>query len=207
MKKTIIAIIALFAMCTSANAQQKATSINIGFAPVGSISETIKLKDEKYKYDYKSYWSAVVGLETQLKGVTSLTELTFAQAKFDEYDLKGTPRKFNPYQTENIQDFALVQYFGTTINANQRAQFPIYIGIGGEYLSGGPFHNLAVLGALKARVKYYITDNIGIYAGGNVRYGLGVKKASDDKSSISSDKDYSIGSLVWHIDAGVVISL
>lgn len=198
---------ALLAMCTSANAQKKATSINFGFAPYGYIHENIKLKDEKYKYDYKSYWSAVFGVEKQFKGVVSLTEISYARAKFDKYDLKGESVWFNPNQSEDIQDFTLIEYFGKTINPNKRIQFPVYIGIGGEYILGGPLHNLALDGAVKARVKFYVTDNIGIYAGGNARYGWGMKKANNDTSSISSDKDYSIGSIVWHIDAGVVIGL
>lgn len=207
MKKTMILIVALLAICTSANAQEKATSINIGFAPYGYIHEKITLKDEKYKYDYKSYWSAVVGIEKQLKGVVSLTEISYAQAKFDKHDLKGETKWFNPHQNEDIQDFTLTQYFGLTINPNKRIQFPVYIGIGGEYILGGPLHNLAIDGAAKARVKFYITDKIGVYGGANARYGWGMKKANDDSSSVSSDKDYSIGSIVWHIDAGIVISL
>lgn len=198
---------ALLAMCTNANAQKKATSINFGFAPYGYIHENIKLKDEKYKYDYKSYWSAVFGVEKQFKGVVSLTEISYARGKFDKYDLKGESVWFNPNQSEDIQDFTLIEYFGKTINPNKRIQFPVYIGIGGEYILGGPLHNLALDGAVKARVKFYVTDNIGIYAGGNARYGWGMKKANNDTSSISSDKDYSIGSIVWHIDAGVVIGL
>ena len=198
-------MVALLAMCTTAKAQEKVTSINIGFAPYGYIHENITLKDEKYKYDYKSYWSAVIGLEKQLKGVVSFTEISYAQAKFDKYDLKGASQWFNPYQSEDIQDFTLIQYFGMTINPNKRVQFPVYLGIGGEYILGGPLHNIALDGAVKARVKFYITDNIGIYAGGNARYGWGMKKASEDSSSKSSDKDYSIGSIVWHIDAGLTI--
>lgn len=198
-------MLALLAMCTTAKAQEKATSLNIGFAPYGYIHEKITLKDEKYKYDYKSYWSAVLGLEKQLKGVVSLTEITYAQAKFDKYDLTGESQWFNTRQSEDIQDFTLIQYFGKTINPNKRVQFPVYLGIGGEYILGGPLHNIAIDGAVKARVKFYITDNIGIYAGGNARYGWGMKKASEDSSSKSSDKDYSIGSIVWHIDAGLTI--
>jgi len=198
---------ALLAVCTTANAQEKVTSINVGFAPYGYIHEGIKLKDEKYKYDYKSYWSAVVGFEKQLKGVVSLTEVTYAQAKFDKHDITGNSEWFNPYQKEDIQDFTLTQYFGKTINPGKRVQFPIYIGIGGEYVLGGPMHNLALDGAIKARVKFFISDKIGIYAGGNARYGWGMKKANSDSSSISNDKDYTLSSVVWHIDAGVVFSL
>ena len=207
MKKSFIITVVFLAMCTSANAQEKATSINLGFAPFGYIHENIKLKDEKYKYDYKSYWSAVVGIENQLKGVVSLTELTYSKAKFDKHDLKGDSEWFNPRQSEDIQDFTLIQYFGKTINPNKRIQFPVYLGIGGEYILGGPLHNLAIDGAVKARVKFYITNNIGIYAGGTARYGYGIKKANNDTSTKSSDKDYSIGSIVWHVDAGVVIGL
>lgn len=205
MKKIFAIVVVLLTISVNAHAQQKASSINIGFAPFGNIQEKISLKDEKYKYNYKSYWGAVLGLENQLKGVTSLTEITYSSAKFDKYDLTGVPVSFNPYQTEDIQDFTLIQYFGKTINPNKRVQFPLYVGIGGEYILGGPLHNLAIDGAAKARVKFFITNKIGIYAGGNIRYGYGTKKADEDKSSKSNY--YWIGSFVWHIDAGLTIGL
>ncbi len=166
---------------------------------------SITLDDEEYHYDYKSYWNANIGYERQFKGVVSLTEFTYSKAKFDEYDLKGNSIWFNPAQTEDLTVMSVTTYAGKTINPNKRIQFPVYIGIGGEYLSGGPIHNLAIDLALKARVKFYITDKIGIYGGGTARIGYGMKKASEKDAS--NKTYYSVVPTMWALDAGLVIGL
>ena len=204
--KKLFAIIAIFcAVSMNASAQDKTTSINIGFAPFGYIHEGIVLKDEKYKYDYKSYYNASIGIEKQFKGATSLSEFKYAAAKFDKYDLVGNSKWFNPFQTEDIFAVSFTQYIGKTINPNKRIQFPIYIGVGGGYLKGGPFHNFTIDGAVKARVKFFITNHIGIYAGGTARYGWGAKKASE-KDEKNGDM-YSINNTQWSVDAGLTIGL
>ena len=203
---TIAAVMLL--VCTSANAQGKVRSITVGVAPLGYSHVNISLKDEKYKYDYKSYMNFNVGYERQFKGVVSLTEITYAQAKFDKYDLTGTSQWFDPTQKEDVKDFAITTYAGKTINPNKRIQFPVYIGIGGEYLSGGPLHNLAIDLAAKARVKFYISNNFGIYVGATGRYGYGMKSASKKSSNdYDSTKSYSIVPTMWAVDAGIVIEL
>lgn len=202
---TIAAVMLL--VCTSAYAEDKVRSITVGFAPLGYTHVNISLKDEKYKYDYKSYMNFNVGYERQFKGIVSLTEISYAQAKFDKYDLTGTSQWFDPTQQEDIKDFAVTTYVGKTINPNKRIQFPIYIGVGGEYLSGGPLHNLAIDLAAKARVKFYISDNFGIYVGAMGRFGYGSKSASEKSSSSSSKQYYSVIPTMWAVDAGITISL
>ena len=204
MKTKFFAIaIALISISTTAKAQAGTTSINIGVAPVGYIHENINYKDEKYKYDYKSYVNASFGIEKQFKGATSLTEFKYAKAEFDKYDLTGTSQWFNPRQREDISSFSFTQYAGKTINPNKRIQFPLYIGVGLEYLNGGPFHNLIIDGAAKARVKFYFSNHFGIYAGATGRIGWGSKKASE--SSSSNSDAYSIINTQWSADAGITI--
>ena len=207
--KTKIAMlsIAMLAICFLAKAQEKVSSLTIGYAPLGYTHVNISLDDEKYKYDYKSYWNATIGYEKQFKGAVSLTEVTYAQASFDKYDLSGTSKWFNPAQSEDIYSLSVTTYVGKTINPNKRIQFPLYIGIGGDYLNGGPIHNLAIDLAAKARIKFYITSGFGIYVGATGRYGWGSKRASESKSSGSSSKSYSVVPSQWAVDAGLVIGL
>jgi len=208
MKKRIAVLtFALLAVCCVAKAQEKASSIILGYGPVGYIHENIKLGDEKYKYDYKSFWNASFGYEKQFKGACSLTEVSYGQGKFDKYDLTGTSKWFNPAQAEDIYSVSVTQYVGTTINPNMRVQFPIYIGVGADYINGGPFHNLLIDGALKARMKFYITNNFGIYAGATGRLGWGSKKASEKKSSSDSSKGYNITNSSWSVDCGIVFGI
>jgi len=205
MKKIFAIAVLFFAISMGANAQNKTLSINLGFAPVGHIHESVALKPEKYKYDYNSYINFNLGIEKQFKGVTSLSEFKYAKAKFDSYDLDGESQWFNPRQVDDLYSISFTQYAGHTINANKRIQFPLYIGIGAEYINGGLFHNLLVDGAVKARVKFFITNHIGIYAGGTGRVGWGAKSASE---SNSSNKDmYSIWNIQWSADAGLTIGL
>lgn len=205
MKKLFLSVICLMAVSLSASAQNKARSLIIGFGPVGYIHENIKLDDEKYKYDYKSFWNANIGYEKQFKGVGSLTEFAYGQGKFDEYDLAGTSKWFDPAQAEDIYSVSVTQFFGKTINPNQRVQIPVYIGIGADYINGGPFHNLLIDGAVKARLKLYITNNFGIYAGATGRIGWGAKSASESGSK--SSKSYNITNTSWSVDCGIVIGL
>jgi len=198
---------AMLAVCSVSKAQNKASSIILGYGPVGYIHENIKLEDEKYKYDYKSFWNASFGYEKQFKGACSLTEVTYGQGKFDKYDLTGTSKWFDPAQMEDIYSVSVTQFFGTTINPNKRVQFPIYLGVGADYINGGPFHNLLIDGAVKARMKFYITNNFGIYGGATARLGWGAKSASESKSSSSSSTSYNITNTSWSVDCGIVIGL
>lgn len=199
-------VIALFAFSMNASAQDKARSLNLGFAPYGYTHVKISGGDDKFIYDYKSYWNASVGYERQFKGAIALTELTYASAKFDKYDVTGVPQYFNPYHNEDITSISLIGYIGKTLNPGKRVQFPLYIGVGGEYLEGGPIHNIALDFAAKARVKVYVTDNIGVFGGVSGRYGYGTKKESESSNG-SKTTYYNLGNTMWYVDAGVVFRI
>lgn len=204
MKKFCIISLLLFSYC--AMAQEKVQTINVGFSPFGMTHAKISLSDEKYKYDYKSYWNINAAFEKQLAGVLSLSELSYSKAKFDEYDLKGTSEWFNPAQEKDLSSFSFTQYIGWTINPNKRVQFPLYLGVGFESLQGGPFHNLLFDIGAKARVKFYITDAIGAYVGATGKLGWGSKHASDSDSSRSSSF-YTVSGSTIYFDAGVLIGI
>ena len=76
---------------------------------------------------------------------------------------------------------------------------------GADYINGGPFHNLLIDGAVKARLKLYITNNFGIYAGATGRIGWGAKSASESGSK--SSNSYNITNTSWSVDCGIVIGL
>lgn len=205
MKKVLFIFVSLFLFSYCAMAQEKVQSINIGFSPYGMTHAKISLSDEKYKYDYKSYWNVNAAFEKQLYGVLSLTEVSYSKAKFDEYDLKGTSDWFNPAQEEDLSAYSLTQYIGWTINPNKRVQFPLYVGVGFESLQGGALHNLLFDIAAKARVKFYITDAIGVYVGASGKIGWGNRHASESKSS--NKTYYSVSGSTLFFDAGVLIGI
>ena len=206
MKKTILAAITfMLALGTSIATAQEQQSLTVGVSPVGSIHANISLDNEEYKYNYESYWNVNLGYEGQFHGHVTLTEVTYAKAKFESYELTGNSQWFNPAQQEDVTDIALTTYYGRTIFPGKRVQLPLYIGIGGEYIKGGPLHNLAFDVAAKARLKFYISNSFGIYAGATGRWGFGAKSASEKSSS--STKMYSVIPSTLAFDAGIIISL
>ena len=183
--KTIICVLIIPFISTYANAQEKSTSISIGISPWGYSHSFIKGNNsEKYVYDFKSVMNANICLEKQFKGITTLAELSYTQGKFKEYDLNGTTTLFDPAQQEDLIDATFTIYAGLTINPNKRIQFPIYLGLSGGYLKGGAIHNFMGGGAAKARIKFYITNNIGIYAGVTGHYMLGSRKMTMGQNTI-----------------------
>jgi hypothetical protein len=208
MKKILSITVAFLSIAMAAKAQENVQSLTIGFAPVGSSYINISLNDEKYEYyyTYKPFWNVDIGYERQFKGVVSLTELFYLKGAFDRYELDGTSQWFNPAQTEDLTSIAITQYTGKTFNQNKRLQIPFYIGVGGEYMKGGPLHNVGLHVAAKARMKFYITNNIGIFVGATCRYGYGMKGASD-KSSEGNKNSYSISHVLWGGDGGLIIGL
>jgi hypothetical protein len=215
--KVSVFVIAWLCICSVANAQLKqvaevitndrggARNLSIGFIPYGFSHINISKDSEKYKYDYKSYLGFNIGYETQLFGASHITEVSYAKAKFDKYDLTGASPWFNADQTEDISSISLSLLMGKTLNKNKRLQFPLYAGPRFEYLSGGPIHNFAINLCGKVRVKFYITDNIGIFAGSTAYIGWGAKKAHD--KSKQSDERYTLTPSAFYVDAGLVIGL
>ncbi len=71
-------------------------------------------------------------------------------------------------------------------------------------------HNVCVHVGAKLRLKFYISNNLGIYVGGTARAGLGWKtdKNPNKETNPEKEKDGEIG--LFHLlcapDAGLVIS-
>jgi hypothetical protein len=195
---------AMMACCVSVNAQEKTKSIHVGFSPFGIPSAKLSYSKngEKYKYDYKSYWDLSVGYEKQFKGILSYTEFTYGHATNDKMNLKGTTAWFDPGYVKDINHYALTTYIGTSLNAPHRLQFPLYIGIGGEYVDGKPFRALAFDIAAKARVKFYVGDRFGLFAGANYRIGFGGQSFKKDEAK---SEIYSVTNSVFYVDAGAII--
>ena len=194
--------VVMLSVCTMTKAQIR--NLSLGFAPLGYNHVNITLDDEEYKYDYKSYWNANIGYERQFKGVVTLFELGYSKAKFDKHELKGSSEWFDPAQSADLTNMSFMAYAGKTLNAQKRIQLPLYFGLGGDYIHGGPMHNLTFDLGLKARLKFYVTDKIGIYGGATGRLGFGSKKASE---SSNSSTYYTISTTTWYVDAGIVFAI
>ncbi len=207
--RTILCGIALMMSCAAAYAQ-KITSITVGVSPYGFAHSVVFWdKDHEYNYKYKPSIGANICFEKQGDGISSLTEISYYQADYDSHKFPKTdPAEltYNLAQKENLMQMALTQYWGGTLfGKNKRVQLPLYAGIGCGYVKGGSLHNVTGDVALKLRLKFYISNHIGIYAGGTGRLGIGMKdnkNGNDDKT-----KHLTVGNGLITADAGIIISL
>ena len=200
MKSRLIIIIVLFFCSLGVHAQKK-NNIVIGASPFGQVHINMKKEDEKYKYDYKNYLSGGLQYENSHSGIASLTEVNYFRATYDKSDLQGiSTEHFNPVCTENIFGASLTQYIGVVINPKGSVQLPIYLGLGADYLNNSAFlHHFTGDIAAKARLKIFF-DKIGVYVGGSGRAGFGVKGGSEHQG-------YNITTMLWSVDAGLIIGI
>ena len=205
--RTILFSLALMLSCVAANAQEKTTSITLGVSPYGYAKSVVYWdKDNDFTYNYKPTIGANICIEKQRKGLSSLTEISYYQGEFDKGEIDGKTMSYNMYQTEDFMQMALTQYWGGTLaGKNKRVQLPLYIGIGCGYVQGGPVHNVTGDIAAKLRLKFYISNHFGIYAGGTGRVGFGSK--TDKAVGGEKDKHMLVGNLLCTADAGIIISL
>jgi len=170
-------------MCVSVYAD-KSFTFGGGFFP----SQDIKISgsDGKYTYSYKPLFGFNVGWNYSHNVLSTLGELTFTNAKFDHWTGQGSATAtFNPadYKEENLTDISLAYYVGGTINRMGRLQIPLYAGVGCSLLAGDPFTTVDFFIGVKARLKYFVSDNVGIFAGVDLRRGKKLKDFKDDDLS------------------------
>lgn len=176
MKKNILSFLCMIMFTLTTHAQEKSLSVVVGVNPgVGSLNTNIKLDDEEYDLDYKMNIAFSADIEKQFKGAVTLSEFRYAKWKLDDVDLYKGANPIFPMTSypEDVSSFSFMQYLGKTIFPNMRFQLPIYLGVGADYLLGEPYHNLFFDVGLKARAKFYIIDNIGIFVDADAKLGWG----------------------------------
>ncbi len=96
------------------SAQEKVNNLYIGVAPIGSSKVNFSKDGNSIgKFTYNSYFGASVSYEHQFNGVVTLSELSFAKAKLDEYDnLSQNILIFNPEDFDDLNVFSFMQYGG-----------------------------------------------------------------------------------------------
>lgn len=175
MKKVLLMAAMLLGVCGAASAQ--VNNIDVGFSPLGWSHVTLDAptgNDGKIKYKYETM-SFSVAREQTLDGIPLLTELRYTMGMSDACRVVTPSPLFTPNNDDhNMHAITFLTMTGTTINKKKRFQIPLYIGIGGEYVRAEKVcHNFAVLGAAKARMKYYFNNTISAYVGFNAQYAIG----------------------------------
>lgn len=210
LRKGVSLIITTISSLTFALAQSGVESFGLGFSPIAymgaSISASSNSSEEgECSYKFKNYWNTTLSYETRLFGAGASFELTYAGAKFGEYQALGNPLKLKttPSENENIRIISLAELSGMTLNSDKRLQIPIAYGFIGEHIKGGPFANLMLGLTAKSRVQVYVTDNLAIYAGGFGRFSLGMTRGDDKKRD---NYDYSLTLYTFGANVGVFFS-
>ena len=206
MKKLIFSSLFAALLASSVCAQERSVSVVVGVNPAfGSLSSSIKKDNEEHFVDYKSSFGVTIDIERQLKGYIVMTEFRYGKWSLDEFDPYGDTSIFPmPESADDLSTFGVMQYGGKTFFPNKRFQIPLYAGIGLDYIQGAPYHNLLFDLGAKARMKFYITDKIGIYAGADFIWGVGTSNRGLPEDS---KKLFTINTSRLCVDFGFTVNL
>ena len=187
------------------HAQDLCNNIYVGFSPLGSsrVSFGESDKDTNLRFDYKSCWNVNLSKEGMMKGFGYLTELTYGMGKFDKIKIEDNYSNDLAAMASQADDIWTVSgaiYGGQVFNQGKRVQFPLYAGVGVDYINGGIIHNIMPFVGVKLRIKVYFTNSIGMWVGGNYNIDfVGAKSFNDNNYSMKASRPF--------LDAGVVFSI
>ena len=214
--KHLLVAALMMAVCVGANAQEAegpgphSSNLYVGFTPFAMRNSKLSEKDViDYRYKYKSAWGLQVNYEKQFKSsFATLWELQYSNAKLDEIDYKKVPTDASllPDEVKDMYAIAVKGYFGRILNNYKTVQFPIYVGLGVEYINAEAMHHAFLTIGFKARVKCYVSDNIALYAGVNGELG-GSDMSIPHYTGSKKDPSYDLLNKNGYIDVGVVIGL
>lgn len=212
MKKVfVICLGIMLSACVSVMADgEKTTNLVVGFTPgVGQTKLSVKHDAKngvKDKFTYNQEVGINIGLERVLNGIIILPEVHYSRSKLNKEEIKDG--SIFPYkELKNVSEVGFMQYFGFTLNAKRRFQVPLMAGIGVDYMFGEPVHNCFFAYGAKARMKFYITPKVGIFAGGMFKGDSGSSNRGED-SHYSSDKGkFKLNKTNFNAEVGITITL
>lgn len=140
----------------------------------------IKESDMELTYEFKNLSGFQIGYEFVDQGFDFISEFSYCKGTFSKAWVKGN---YNPYKYNDYKDYEFTQYCGYTINHKKRIQFPIYLGLGVGLASGGCESQLAfnVLCGIRTRIKFFLTNRLGVFAGATGKFGVRISYASPER--------------------------
>lgn len=173
-KKIIIAVMVLLSG-VSATAQSYSFNAYAGYTATGFARTNIwGLAEDDPFYKYEA--TPLTGFQL---GISNISE-SFIMA-FDLSYVTGPITKITSddnYTISNPKDYLRIHFgvmIGRLLNYGHRLQFPIMVGPGFSWVSGGETRTLMLDPAVKIRAHFFITPRIGIYAGAGGNAGIGAK--------------------------------
>jgi hypothetical protein len=192
MKKWMLfAAMCLLSMTASAKDGKGTSNLNVAFLPFGNMEVKMahnkKKEDGSYRFYYKDLVGGSLAYEYKMDKWRVMPEFSYYTAKYDEfttedkatfldnwiYDKSGN---IQPTAEDNINIFKFMIWLGYTIklDPNNRFQLPIYFGAGYAAISGSDITKYAGIDfGLRVRLKGYITNTFGLFAGYTVDWALG----------------------------------
>ena len=184
--------------------QTGAQTYNIGFSPIGNTNVEVSVKSAGVNYAFRNIAGVSFSKELSSDGIGFMTEASYSFGKFDSADMSKKSDAFTIFTGEdgdNVSILTGMVWYNYVINAKHRVQFPLGLGFGAGYFRGGPFHHFMGLVGAKARVKFYITNNFGIFAGATYRYGF-----SSERQAVENT-EFSMSIPTKYAEAGIIFDL
>ncbi len=188
-------IVALF---IAQNAFADSNNVSVGVNPFGIVKVTHKPnKDSELKLNYKPTMGFNVSYERQLSGLFLGVEVDYMHAKFDKINNDNISMS-DALKFKDIDDFSAYFVGGHTFGSKNRLQLPFSLGVGLEYMSSSPQDDLYLGMEIKARCRYFISNQIALFGGTRARWGLSITSKSDGKPSD--------GLFRWELEAGILFA-
>lgn len=204
MKNKFFFVLLSLMMATAVNAQVRNLGVGGNFMNTTQInikSSSKSSSNSMYENIYRPLVGGTVFYETILGGLTHMWEASYMMGQLDDVKVgENHIESWDPASFDPLKMASLYYYAGSTFLSGNRLQIPVYLGFGANFNIGEPVTGLMWNVAAKARVKFYFTDNIGIYAGAYWKGGLGSMKLSDNSQFATSQK-------LLGLEAGLTFSL
>lgn len=184
--------------------QAQVTNVGAGAAFMGSIRFKMEGANDHgtlYVNNYRPLLGATAFYEKSGSGASHMFELSYSTGALQnvqqgEYYIEG----WDPATFESAKVISGFYYLGFNNRSAQRFQLPFYAGIGISYTEANPITYLGWNFGAKLRAKYYITNNIGIWAGASATLGFG-------NAYVTTDETRSVTQRLLALEAGITFSL
>lgn len=176
MKKLFLSIVFLF-LCLAVYGQHH--NIYAGISPYASFYKlNLKNDGDNPPLSYSPYVSGSLEYQTKVNlGSLNISYasvyISYGKGKFDE----NTAELYSSAPQSEVSDFSINVLIGTIINEYGRFQIPLAIGPGLLKFQSGPFSDSSSYQVVaKAGATFFVTDRLGVYAGGRFEHELGGHK-------------------------------
>lgn len=204
----------------TASAQKLVNSFYAEFSPYSASYLHLENDNNTIEYHFKPAFGGSIGYECTGDGLSFLAELSFHKGKFDyaeftksklsESDMAKWASQFRSEGKDYLKASGTL-YFGYIFNKKRRLQFPVYGGFGGSYLEGGDVKGGTLDFAVKASVRFYISNHIALYAGATGRANLAGTQTLELEheeygAKLNEDTRYKNNHAIVTANAGIVYS-